>query len=42
MARPSKYRAERREQAVELVRVTGQTVAEGAGDLPINDTSMAE
>ena len=40
MARPSKYPAEFREQAVELVRSTGKTVAEVARDLQINDTTL--
>lgn len=38
MGRPSKYSPEFREQAVELVRATGKTVAEVARDLSINDT----
>ena len=40
MARPSKYPAEFREQAVEMVRATGKTVAEVARDLQINDTTL--
>jgi transposase len=40
MGRPSKYSPEFREQAVELVRATGKTVAEIARDLQINDTTL--
>jgi len=40
MGRPSKYPAEFREQAVELVRVSGKSVAEIARDLQINDTTL--
>ena len=40
MARPSKFSPEFREQAVELVRATGKTVAEIARDLQINDTTL--
>lgn len=40
MGRPSKYPAEFREQAVELVRATGKSVAEVARDLQINDTTL--
>ena len=40
MGRPSKFSAEFREQAVELVRATGKTVAEVARDLQINDTTL--
>ena len=40
MGRPSKYSLEFREQAVELVRATGKTVAEVARDLSINDTTL--
>ncbi len=40
MGRPSKYSPEFREQAVELVRATGKTVAEVARDLSINDTTL--
>ena len=40
MARPSKYPAEFREQAVEMVRATGKSVAEVARDLQINDTTL--
>src|SRR3954471_13964742 len=40
MGRPSKFSPEFREQAVELVRVTGKTVAEVARDLQINDTML--
>ena len=40
MGRPSKYPAEFREQAVELVKVSGKTVAEIARDLKINDTTL--
>ena len=40
MGRPSKYSAEFREQAVELVRATGKSVAEVARDLSINDTTL--
>ena len=40
MGRPSKYSPEFREQAVELVRATGKTVAEVARDLQINDTTL--
>ena len=40
MARPSKYPPEFREQAVELVRASGKTVAAVARDLGINDTTL--
>ena len=40
MGRPSKFSPEVREQAVELVRATGKTVAEVARDLQINDTTL--
>ena len=40
MGRPSKYPAEFREQAVELVKASGKTVAEVARDLSINDTTL--
>lgn len=40
MGRPSKCPAEFREQAVELVKVSGKTVAEIARDLKINDTTL--
>lgn len=40
MGRPSKYPPEFREQAVELVRATGKTVAAVARDLQINDTTL--
>ena len=39
MGRPSKYSPVFREQAVELVKATGKTVAEVARDLQINDTT---
>ncbi len=40
MGRPSKYFPEFREQAVELVKATGKTVAEVVRDLQINDTTL--
>ncbi len=40
MGRPSKFSPEFREQAVELVRATGKTVAEVARDLQMNDTTL--
>jgi len=40
MGRPSKYSREFREQAVELVKASGKTVAEVARDLQINDTTL--
>ena len=40
MGRPSKYPAEFREQAVELVTASGKTVAEVARGLSINDTTL--
>ncbi len=40
VGRPSKYLPAFREQAVELVRATGKTVAEVARDLQINDTTL--
>ena len=40
MARPSKYPAEFREQAVELVRASDKTIAEIARELQINDTTL--
>jgi transposase len=39
MGRPSKFSPEFREEAVELVKGTGKTVAEAARDLQINDTT---
>ena len=38
--RPSRYSPECREQAVELVRGAGKTIAEVARDLSINDTTL--
>ncbi len=38
--RPSKYPAEFREQAMELVRTSGKTIAEVARDLGLNDTTL--
>lgn len=40
MGRPSAFSPEFREQAVELVKATGKTVAEVARDLQINDTTL--
>jgi transposase len=40
MGRPTKYPPEFREQAVEMVRATGKTIAEVARDLQINDTTL--
>ena len=40
MGRPSKYPAEFREQAVELVRASGRPVAEVARELQISDTTL--
>ena len=40
MGRSSKFSPEFREQAVELVRATGKTIAEVARDLQINDTTL--
>ncbi len=40
MGRPSKYPAEFRQQAVELVETSVKTVAEVARDLGINDTTL--
>jgi len=40
MGRPRKYSLEFGEQAVELVRATGKTVAQVAPDLSINDTTL--
>jgi transposase len=40
MGRPSKYSPEFREEAVELVRSTGKTIAQVARDLSINDTTL--
>ena len=40
MGRPSKYFPEFWEQAVELVKATGKTVAEVVRDLQINDTTL--
>ena len=40
MGRPSKYPAEFREQAVQLVAASTKTVAEVARDLGINDTTL--
>jgi transposase len=40
MGRPSKYSPEFREQAVELVRATGKSVAEVARDLQLNDQTL--
>ncbi len=42
VSRPSTYSPELREQAVELVRATGKTVAEVARDLQINDTTLGD
>ncbi len=42
MGRPSKYPAEFREQAVELVRSSGKTIAEVARDLGLNDTTLGK
>lgn len=40
MGLPSKYPAEFREQAVEVGKASGKTVAEVACDLKINDTTL--
>ena len=40
MGRPSEFSREFREQAVELVKATGKTVAEVARNLQINDTTL--
>jgi transposase len=40
VGRPSKYPAEFRQQAVELVETSVKTVAEVARDLGINDTTL--
>jgi transposase len=40
MILPSKYSPEFREQAVELVRASGKTVAAVACDLQINETTL--
>ncbi len=40
MGRPSKYPAEFREQAVELVRASDKPLAHVARDLGINDTTL--
>jgi len=40
MGRPSKYPAEFREQAVELVKASGRTVAQVVRDLSLNDTTL--
>lgn len=40
MGRLSKYSPEFREQAMELVRATGKTVAEVPRDLQMNDTTL--
>ena len=40
MGRPSKYAPEFREQAVELVRATGKTIAQVARELSMNDTTL--
>ncbi len=40
MGRASKFSPEFREQAVELVKATGKTIAEVARDLQINDTTL--
>ena len=40
MGRLSKYSPEFPEQAVEMVRATGKTIAEVARDLQINDTAL--
>jgi transposase len=40
MGRPSKYPAEFREQAVELVKASDRTIAEVARELQINDTTL--
>lgn len=42
MGRPSKYPAEFREQAVELVKASGKTVAEVARDLSIKRHDAGE
>jgi transposase len=41
MGRPSKYSAEFREQAVELVHATGKSIAQVARDLSMSDTTLA-
>lgn len=40
MGRPSRVSPKSREQAVELVPSTGKAVAEVAGDLSIDDTTL--
>lgn len=40
MGRPSKYSPEFREQAVELVRATGKSIAEVARGLQLNDQTL--
>lgn len=40
MGRPSKYSPDFHEQAVELVKASGKTVAEVTRDLNINDTTL--
>ena len=40
MGRLSKHSPEFREQAIELVRATGKTVAQVARDLQINNTTL--
>ena len=40
MGRGSTFSSEFREQAVELVRATGTTIAEDARDLQINDMTL--
>ena len=40
MGRPSKYSPEFREQAVELVRATGKTIAQVAREIGVNDTTL--
>lgn len=40
MGRPSKYPAEFRESAVELVKVSGKTIAKVARDSKVNDTTL--
>jgi transposase len=40
VGRPSKYTAEFRQQAVELVATSDKTVAEVARDIGINDTTL--
>jgi transposase len=40
VGRPSKFSPEFREQAVELVRASGKTIAQVARDLQISDTTL--